>query len=79
MTFDKWFNSQDRLVQVILLIIPVVGWIIELLIRLSVLLRTRSNEHIIVFVLFVFVGWGWILNIIDIIYLCLNGHLILAE
>ena len=79
MTFDKWFNSQDRLVQVILLIIPVVGWIIELLIRLSVLLRTRSTEHIIVFVLFVFVGWGWVLNIIDIIYLYLNGHLILAE
>ena len=28
MNFDKWFNSQDRLLQVILLIIPFVGWIV---------------------------------------------------
>ena len=79
MTFDKWFNSQSRLVQVILLLIPVVGWIVELLVRLSIALRTKSTLHIVVFVLFVVVGWGWFLNLIDLIYLCLTGHLLLAE
>lgn len=79
MTFDKWFNSQNVLVKVILLLIPVVGWIMELLVRLSVMLRTKSVLHIVVFILFVVVGWGWILCLIDLIYMILTGHLILAE
>lgn len=79
MTFDKWFNSQNVLVKVILLLIPVVGWIMELLVRLSVMLRTKSVLHIVVFILFVVVGWGWVLCLIDLIYMILTGHLILAE
>lgn len=79
MHVDKWFNSQSRLLQVILLIIPFVGWVVEVLVRLSVMLRTKSLLHIVVFILFLVVGWGWVLNLIDIIYLALKGHLILAE
>ena len=79
MTADKWFNKQSRLVQVILLIIPFVGWFVELGIRLSVALRTKSLTHVAVFLLFLFVGWGWVLNLIDLIYLLVKGHLILAK
>ena len=79
MTFDKWFNSQSTLVKAILLLLPVVGWVCECLVRLSVMLRTKSIIHIVMFVLFVAVGWGWILGLIDFIYLLLKGHLILAE
>lgn len=79
MTFDKWFNSQSRLIQVILLLIPIVGWIVECLVRLSVMLRTQSILHIIVFLLFLLVGWGWFLCIIDLVYLLVTGHLILAK
>lgn len=79
MKFDKWFNKQSRLVQVILLLIPFVGWIVELGVRLSVALRTKSLTHILVFVLFVVVGWGWVLNLIDLLYLVFKGHLILAK
>ena len=79
MEFDHWFNKQSVLIKVLLLIIPVVGWIVEFLVRLSVLLRTKKVEHLIMFILFTFVGWGWILNVIDIVYMCLSGHLILAE
>lgn len=79
MQFDKWFYSQSKLVQVLLLIIPIVGWIMELLIRLSVALRTKSVLHIVVFVLFLVVGWGWVLNLIDLIVLVVTGHLLLAE
>lgn len=78
MSFDKWFNSQSRLLQVILLIIPFVGWVVELLVRLSVMLRKQDVVSVVVFILFLAIGWGWILCLIDLIYLALNGHLILA-
>lgn len=78
MTFDKWFNSQSRIVQILLLLIPFVGWIVECLVRLSIMLRTKSVVHIVVFILFLVVGWGWLLCLIDLIYLALTGHLILA-
>lgn len=79
MKFDKWFNSQSTLIKAILLLLPFVGWVCECLVRLSVALRTKSVLHIVVFVLFLFVGWGWFLGVIDFIYLLLKGHLILAD
>jgi len=79
MTFDKWFNSQSTLLKAILLLLPVVGWVCECLVRLSVALRTKSLIHIVVFVVFLVVGWGWILGVIDFVYLILRGHLILAK
>lgn len=79
MNFDAWFNKQSTLLKVILLILPVVGWICECLIRLSVMLRTKSVLHILVFVLFLLVGWGWFLGVIDLIYMIITGHLFLAE
>ena len=78
MNFDKWFYNQSKLVQAILLLIPFVGWIAELLIRLSVLLRDKSVINIVVFVVFVVVGWGWVLAVADLIYLLIKGHLFLA-
>ncbi|MGN0814864.1 MAG: hypothetical protein ACI4MH_06510 [Candidatus Coproplasma sp.] len=78
MSFDKWFNKQDRLIKVILMILPVVGWIVECLVRLSILLRTKSALHLVVFLLFLFVGWSWIIVVIDLVYLILKGHLLFA-
>lgn len=78
MSFDKWFNSQSTLLKVILLILPFVGWIVELLVRLSVALTKKDLVSILVLVLFIFVGWAWFLCVIDLIYLILKGHLILA-
>ena len=79
MQFDKWFNKQSTLIKAILLLLPFVGWVVECLVRLSVMLRTKSGVHIVVFVLFLVLGWGWILGLIDFIYLLLKGHLILAD
>ena len=79
MTFDKWFNEQSRLVQVLLLIIPFVGWVIEILVRLSALLRNSSTTNILGLVLFIVIGGFWIPAVIDLIYLILNGKLILCE
>ena len=43
------------------------------------MLRTKNIVHVVVFVLFLVVGWGWILGVIDFVYMLLTGHLILAE
>ena len=77
MTFDKWFNKQSKLVQLLLLLIPGVNWITELLVRWSVALRTKSLLHIVVAVLVTFAGlaFGWL----DLIWVLLFGHLILAK
>lgn len=79
MTFDKWFNQQSVLVKAILLLLPIVGWACECLVRLSVALRTKNIVHIVVFLAFLFIGWGWFLGVIDFVYMLLTGHLILAE
>lgn len=79
MNFDKWFNSQSRLVQVILFILPVVGWVVEILVRLSALLRKQSTTNILGFVLYLVLGGFWIPVLIDLVYLILKGKLILTE
>ena len=79
MNFDKWFNSQSVLLKAILLLIPGVNWVVECLIRLSVMLRTKSVVHIVVFLVFLLVGWVWFLGVIDFVYMLLTGHLILGE
>ncbi len=79
MTFDKWFNKQSVLIKAILLLLPIVGWVCECLVRLSVALRTKSIIHIVVFLAFLLIGWGWFLGVIDFVYMLMTGHLILAE
>lgn len=78
MGFDTWFNKQSTLLKVILLIIPFVGWVVELLVRLSVALNKKDVVSIVVLVLFLVFGWTWILCVIDLVYLIVKGHLILA-
>ena len=79
MKFDKWFNKQSLLIKAILLLIPGVSWVVEGLVRLSVMLRTKSVAHIVVFALFLFVGWTWILAAADFVYMLLTGNLFLAK
>ena len=77
MKFDKWFNKQSRLVQIILLLIPGVNWITELLVRWSVALRKKDLVHILVAVVVTFFGFafGWL----DLIWILLFKHLVLAK
>ena len=77
MTFDKWFNKQSRLIQIILLLIPGINWITELLVRWSVALRTKGILHIVIALLVTIGGlaFGWL----DLIWVLLFKHLILAK
>ena len=77
MTFDKWFDEQSRLVKVILMIIPVVNWVLEVLVRASAFLRKNSGVNLIGLILGIVgnVIWGWV----DLIILIITGKLFLIE
>ncbi len=78
MTFDKWFNKQSRLVQIILLLIPGINWIVELLVRWSLALRKKDVLYIIVAILVtipVGIAFGWL----DLVWILLFNHLILGK
>jgi len=75
----KWFYKQSKLIQVILLILPLVGWIVELLVRWSSFISRKSAWNLLWAIIFTFFGWTWILAVIDLIYLLLVGHLIGAK
>ena len=73
----KWFYKQSKLIQIILLLIPVVNWIIEIGVRWSAYFR-RGNLITLVFAILVtFFGlaFGWL----DLIWLLLFNHLIFAK
>lgn len=72
MTFDKWFNQQSLLVKILLLIIPVVGQVTEILVRVSAFLRNKDLTQLL---LTVVLSLCHVLNIADVICLILKGRL----
>ncbi|MBO5926214.1 MAG: hypothetical protein J6Q38_01470 [Clostridia bacterium] len=79
MKFDKWFNKQSLLVKLILLLIPGVNGIVEILVRLSVALRTKNLIHIVMLLLSIFASWFYVIEIIDIIGIVLYGKMFLVD
>ena len=78
MKFDKTFNKQSRLVQIILLLIPGVNWITEILVRWSVALRKKDLLHVLVAIL-VTIPSGIVFGWLDLIWVLLFNHLVLAK
>lgn len=78
MEFDKLFNKQSRLVQILLLLIPVVNWFTEIFVRLSVFLRKKDVISLIMFIITI-PGIGVVLGWVDLIWTLLFGHLFLAD
>ncbi len=70
-----WFNKQSRLVQVILLIIPVVNEIVELIVRWSTWFKKGGLLRLILAILTIPLGilFGWI----DVVWTLLFGKLFL--
>ncbi len=73
---QKWFNSQSRLVQILLLLIPFVNWIVEVLVRWSAFLNKGGFVKLLIAIIVTFTGLfvGWL----DCIWCLLFKHLILA-
>ena len=72
---DKWFHSQSKLIQIILLIIPVVNWFVEVIVRWSAVLRKGGTLSIVIAIIVTFFGLfiGWV----DAIWVALTNKLIL--
>lgn len=71
---EKWFEKQSRLVQILLLLIPVVNWVVEVCIRWSRALKKGSLVKYLIAIIVLFVGLfvGWL----DMIWCLLFKHLI---
>lgn len=59
---DKWFHKRNKLVQVLLLLIPFVNWITEIVVRWSAFLRRGGTLRLIVCLIVtipsgIFIGW----------------------
>lgn len=72
---SAWFHKQNRLIQVILLIIPVVNWVVEILVRWSTWLKKggiiRLVICLVVTIFGVVIGW------VDAIWTLLFNKLLL--
>ena len=77
MTFDKWFEQQSLLLKIILLVIPFVGWVVEILIRVSAIIRKQSVINIVGLVIGVIGGLIW--AIVDLVFVIISGNLLLLE
>lgn len=81
----EWFNKQSKLVQILLLLIPVVNWIVEIIIRWEIVLKNKKAGilALIIAIIVTIPGLGTalcvILGILDLIFVLLNGHLFLAK
>jgi len=77
MTFDKWFGKQTKLIKFLLLIIPFVGWVCEILIRVSATIRKQSLLNIVG--LIVFIIGGLVFAYVDIVYVLITDKNLLVE
>ena len=77
MNFDKTFKGLPRLVQLLLLLIPFVGWLTEILVRLSSFLRTKDSSKIVGLILFI-LPTGQLLAFIDFFLVLFGKDMLLA-
>lgn len=73
----KWWNKTNRLVKLILLIIPVVNWWVVLFVRFAAFLNHPSLLRLIVLIAYLLLGWAW--GFIDFVWVLLFNHLTFAK
>ena len=79
MNFDTWFHNQSKVIQIILLILPLIGWIVDLLVRWSAFIKKNTAVNLIMALVITIFGGFWILTILDAIMIVLNNKLFLEE
>ena len=73
---QAWFNKQSRLVQFLLLLIPVVNWLFELFVRGEKFFKEGGIVNLLMLIVAIF-SFG-ILGWIDLVLTLLFNHLVLA-
>ena len=76
--FAGWFYSQGILIQLLLLLIPGVNWGVEILVRWSAWLKTKSLITLI-FAILVTIPSGIVIGWLDLVWLLIFGHLLFAK
>ena len=71
-----WFNKQSRLVQLLLLLIPVVNWITEIVVRWTTFMKKGGLIRLIICVL-VTIPSGIVFGWIDLVWVLLFKKLCL--
>lgn len=79
MNFDTWFHKQSKIIQIVLLIIPFVGWIVDLLVRWSAFIKNQSVTNLIMALLITLFGEFWILTVLDAVMIALSNKLFLED
>ena len=71
---SKWFYKQDKLIQIILLFVPVLNWILELAIRWNSYFKKGGTVRLVCSVICIVGGivFGWL----DVVWLLLFDHLL---
>ncbi len=72
----KWFQKQSRLIQILLLLIPIVNWVTEVLVRISALLEKMDLRNVlgVIFGLIIPI-FGWL----DLVWVLLFKHMVLCK
>ena len=78
MNVDKWFEEQSLVLKIILIILPFVGWVMEILIRVSAYVRNKNTMDLVLLLVYLLLGWTWIPLIVDVVFLATKGHLFMA-
>ena len=78
MSFEIGFKKLQRLVQIILLLIPVVNWITEICVRVSAAMHGKAMKQIIVLILAIIPITGVLLGWIDLFSCLIQKKLILT-
>ncbi len=76
---EKWFSKLDFLSQAILIVIPFIGYLVEIGVRVFAVIRLHSKKNIAGLAIFVLLGWALLLNIIDVFVLSRTDDLMLIE
>lgn len=74
-SINSSFQKLPRLIQALLLLIPVVNWITEIVVRLSAFIHGKGTNQIIALILAIIIPFfGWI----DLVWVLLYKKLILT-
>ena len=79
MNFDTWFHNQSKVIQIVLLILPLIGWIVDLLVRWSAFIKNQSVVNLVMALVITLFGELWILTILDAVMIALNNKMFLEE
>lgn len=71
---QSWLLKQNKIVQLLLLLIPPINWVVELIMRWSIALKHTTLVTVIVAILAfpfgVIIGW------IDLVFVLLNNRIV---